>query len=62
MLCPGRPALPARVPFLFSHRTSWQYSRLLRQSHVLPPGHRLLPVAFLQAPDDADAQSRHNNS
>ena len=29
---------------------------------VNPAGHRLLPVAFLQAPDDADAQSRHNNS
>ena len=34
MLCPDRPALPARVPFLFSHHTSWQYSRLLRQSPV----------------------------
>ena len=30
MLCPDRPALPARVPFLFSHRTSWQYSQLAK--------------------------------
>ena len=29
-LCQDRPALPARVPFLFSHRTSWQYSQLAK--------------------------------
>ena len=34
MLCPDRLDLPARVPFLFSHCTFWQYSRLLRQSPV----------------------------